>query len=77
MDAVADIVGDLVLSEKPSASVLNVVHPRPVPWRTIFDAINVQLGTEPLRTVPYRQWLNALRDVEARRNVQDLEQIVS
>ncbi|KIP07411.1 hypothetical protein PHLGIDRAFT_105771 [Phlebiopsis gigantea 11061_1 CR5-6] len=75
MDAVADIVGDLVLSEKPSASVLNVAHPRPVPWRTIFDAINVQLGTEPLRTVPYRQWLDALREAEACRNAQDLEQI--
>ena len=50
--------------------VLHLVHPRPVPWRTIIAPIAEELGV-PL--VPYEQWLSALEGSVEQGSTEEVE----
>ncbi len=48
MDAVAQCIVDVVLSEKQSPFALNIVHPRPIPWTKIIGSISDALCARSL-----------------------------
>ncbi|KAF8954562.1 hypothetical protein BDZ97DRAFT_1975945 [Flammula alnicola] len=64
MDAVSQTILDVVWSaESPMA--LNVVHPRPIPWTSVFSSINeaiVQEGilSAKLQTIDFQTWVSQL-----------------
>lgn len=72
MDAVARAVVDITLNTKPLPELLNLVHPRPVPWRQIMDAINDELDLH-LPLVPFADWVSR---VKARASEPSLDKIV-
>ena len=73
-DVVAGAVLDLMCAQE-SPSVVNVVHPRPVPWSRIFNAISDTLGSR-LPLVPFNQWLAKLERVARDPSPAQLEKIV-
>ncbi|KAH9944763.1 hypothetical protein B0H21DRAFT_862505 [Amylocystis lapponica] len=60
MDAVAAALVDVVLGADPPLLV-NVVHPRPVPWQEAFGWVNGALGLA-LPFVPFHSWVKKLED---------------
>ena len=70
---VGETFRDLVISEQPLPAVTNVVHPHPVPWSAIADALSKQLS---LPIVPYKQWLRAVEAVSTQGGVEDFERVV-
>ena len=76
MDAVAIAVKELILSNEKLPPLVNVVHPRPVPWRSIFDSVNSNLSTRALNIVPLHEWLQNLEDASQRGTQEDLERFV-
>lgn len=77
MDAVANVVHDLILAQCTLPSLVNVVHPRPVPWKHIMDVFNASLGSEPLPVVPFTGWLDELEQVALRADNEDASTTVS
>lgn len=77
MDAVANVVHDLVLAQCDLPSLVNVVHPRPVPWKHIMDAFNATLDSEPLPVVPFTEWLDRLERIAIRADNDDASTTVS
>lgn len=59
MDAVAQLCSDLVFTTNAPPRLVNVVHPDPVTWRHVFEAINSSLDAD-LPFVPMAQWLGKL-----------------
>ncbi|KAJ7155652.1 acetyl-CoA synthetase-like protein [Mycena filopes] len=61
-DAVAHTILDFVF-DSPSRphSVINVAHPRPVPWNDIAAWIVEALSDSQIRQVPAEEWVAALR----------------
>ena len=76
MDAVAETVLDLIVSEAQPAPLLNVVHPRPSPWHEVYANVNEALGAH-LPFVPYHEWISKLEALAITATPQDLERIVS
>lgn len=76
VDAVADIVRDLVLAKQPVTQVVNVVHPRSVSWDSVFQSMNDALEAH-LPMVPYAQWLEKLETLNKNPTPETLEDIVS
>ncbi|KAI0698146.1 hypothetical protein BC835DRAFT_1413279 [Cytidiella melzeri] len=74
VDAVADIVRDLVLSEQRVSQVVNVLHPRPVLWDHVFRLINDALDAR-LPIVPYAQWLEKLESANQNPTPKVLEDV--
>ncbi|KAJ3555784.1 hypothetical protein NM688_g2384 [Phlebia brevispora] len=74
MDAVANIVLDLIVSEEKPAPLLNVVHPRPVPWNEVYSAVNDALDTR-LPFVPYHVWISKLEALSVTATPEDLDHI--
>lgn len=63
-DRVAAAALDVALSET-HVSLVNVTHPRPVPWRTIFEGVRDALAASgqtknPLPLEPYSGWMQKL-----------------
>ncbi len=56
---------------KSAGSILHLVHPRPVPWRTIVAPIAEELGV-PM--VPFGTWLAALEQLASRKGAEVVEQ---
>lgn len=77
MDAVANVVHDLVLAQCDLPPLVNVVHPRPVSWKHVMDAFNASLGSEPLPVVPFTEWLDKLEQVALRADNEDASTTVS
>lgn len=75
MDTVAGTVLDIMVSPE-SPSVVNVVHPRPVPGSKVFSTISDALGSQ-IPLVPYQDWLAKLEDAAQNTNPLQLEAIVS
>ncbi|GJE93768.1 hypothetical protein PsYK624_099290, partial [Phanerochaete sordida] len=75
MDAVADIIRDIVLSQEEMPTLVNAVHPRPVAWKQVMGDINACLGDKPLAVVPYSWWLEALERAADGATQEDLERI--
>ncbi len=59
------------MRKSPAGSILHLVHPRPVPWRTIVAPIAEELGV-PM--VPFGTWLAALEQLASRKGAQVVEQ---
>lgn len=81
MDAMAQTVLDTAWSRTPRP-VLNVVHPRPVAWNTLFTAVNETilaegLVNEKLPIVDFRMWITRLEEAAADATLETLENIVS
>ena len=76
MDAVAGTVLDLIVSAEPAPSVINVVHPHPVPWSTIFSGVKSALRS-PIPFVTFREWLAKLEVVAQQPTPTQLEAVVS
>ncbi|KAF5392669.1 hypothetical protein D9757_000930 [Collybiopsis confluens] len=68
MDAIAQAIIDVALTKEEDALPLaiNLVHPRPVHWTTVMEAIRAslisckQLPPEALPLVPFHEWVVAL-----------------
>lgn len=75
MDAVANVVKDIVLSQEELPTLMNAVHPCPVPWRQVMDDINMCLRDRPLSVVPYNRWLEDLERIADSATQEDLERI--
>ncbi|EKM57056.1 uncharacterized protein PHACADRAFT_208208 [Phanerochaete carnosa HHB-10118-sp] len=75
MDAVANVVKDVVLSEDKLPALINAVHPRPVPWKQVVEDINLCLYDRPLNVVPYGVWLEELERAASNATTEDLERI--
>ena len=76
MDAVAGAFVDMLLHKEDLPHLMNIVHPHPVLWRGILDAINYHLDAR-LPFISYRQWLNKLQALASVASVNDLERMVS
>ena len=74
MDTVAGTLVDVTLSESPPAFI-NIVHPRPVQWDTMFGAIGNELDPK-LSLVPFDYWFKKLEDA-SRGSTEQLDTIVS
>jgi hypothetical protein len=66
MDNVVRITMDTVMSLDPPPPVLNIVHPKPTPWNTIFryvaDALHdVGVLNAPSPLISSTEWLHRLR----------------
>ncbi|KAJ7626112.1 acetyl-CoA synthetase-like protein [Roridomyces roridus] len=71
-ETVARTIVDVALMAESPPPVLNVLHPWPVPWDTIMEA----LGTEArLPLVPMAEWVARLRERAPSATGEDLESI--
>lgn len=75
MSAVATAVRDAVVATERLPTVLNVVHPRPVPWKEVVKDLNAALGGK-LEVVPFGEWLKAVEKVAVSPTAKDLQNIV-
>ena len=46
-----------------NSGVVNLVHPRPVPWNTIISHFSKYLGSIPI--VPFSEWMSSLSSAHA------------
>ena len=76
MDAVASAAKDLVVSSDQLPALVNVVHPRPIHWRDVIENINSSLD-QPLKIVPFEDWLKAVESNPSRGDSEELIRIVS
>ena len=70
----------IALSNDTGADVLNIVHPRPVPWNRLFTEIATDLSSElntSLLFIPYSQWISKLEQFSASPTEDDLKAVVS
>ncbi|KAF4582493.1 putative NRPS-like protein biosynthetic cluster [Pleurotus pulmonarius] len=81
MDTVAQTAMDIAFADDPLPSTLNIVHPRPIKWSTLFvslkDAIQESTrGTFSPRLVSFQEWFNILKSAADRKNhADDLRQL--
>lgn len=75
VDVASHTVVDLVLSSKSLPEVINLVHPRPIPWTVVFSSINNALGSH-LLAVPFAEWLAKLEERAADATAHDSDDIV-
>lgn len=73
-DAVANVMVDLVLTQESLPRVLNLVHPRPVVWRTLMQDIIKSIGV-PLAIIPWAEWTAKVE--EAGTQDAEIDRIVS
>ncbi len=82
MDTVAQTAMDIAFADDPLPSTLNIVHPRPIKWSTLFaslkDAIQESTrGTFSPRLVSFQEWFSILKSAADRQNhADDLRQLV-
>ncbi|KAF8054252.1 putative aminoadipate reductase [Lyophyllum atratum] len=62
MHAVSKAILDVAFAEEQPPVVLNLVHPRPVGWNAVIEAIQEVLeeGSAPLRVLPFPEWFSLL-----------------
>ena len=77
MDAVATAATELILSSQRLPPLLNVVHPRPITWKGVFESINSSIGGQPLKMVPLIEWLETLESTARDGGSEDLQRLVS
>ncbi|TFY54704.1 hypothetical protein EVJ58_g8699 [Rhodofomes roseus] len=73
MDVVARTVVDVVLGPE-SPELINVVHPHPVKWIVVFEAIQDELGVA-LSFISFHEWVNQLEAVPDTTTPSDLGRI--
>jgi thioester reductase-like protein len=79
---VAQVVMDIALGSSNPSSVLNVVHPRPVPWNSIMQDIAKALVEQdvanvPLELIPFNSWYEKLERHSFASSEKDLLALVS
>ncbi|KAH9946609.1 hypothetical protein B0H21DRAFT_693457 [Amylocystis lapponica] len=74
VDVVAHAMVD-VMTNTHTPALVNFVHPHPVPWAEVLDAMNHELDTT-LPCLPLENWVRKLEDISEHASVQDLEDIV-
>lgn len=80
-DRVAAAALDVALSET-HVPLVNVVHPKPVPWRTIFEGVRDALVASgqtkhPLPLEPYSGWMQKLERRAHGAKERDFSEVVS
>ena len=65
MDAVSNSIMELIFHDKRLPPVLNIVHPRPTEWNTVFklirDALVLQKRLDsPLALISFQEWFYIL-----------------
>ena len=77
MTTVAESVRDVVLSvtKNPDPLLVNFVHPRPVSWKTVFQAISDALP-QKLPLVPFSDWLAKVDEAAKDATASDIDKIV-
>ena len=63
MDAVSDCIMELAFHHQRLPPVLNIAHPRPIAWNTMFKFVNEDLVLQkkldaPLPFIPFPEWLS-------------------
>ncbi|KAH9951150.1 hypothetical protein B0H21DRAFT_855734, partial [Amylocystis lapponica] len=71
MDVVAHAMVDVLTSEH-TPMLVNFLHPRPVPWSEVLDAMNHELELA-LPCVPLEDWVRKLEDISESASAQDME----
>ncbi|KAH8102700.1 hypothetical protein BXZ70DRAFT_929500 [Cristinia sonorae] len=79
VDVAARTIADIVTSPSTSSSsslpeLINLVHPRPVPWSDIFSAVHANTGSR-LPTIPFAEWLSKVEAHSANATEQDFAAI--
>ena len=75
MDTVANAVKELVLSEQRPPKLVNVVHPHPVPFRTVIDGFQASLG-QSIKIVAFEEWISVVEDIAEQGKAEDLDRVV-
>lgn len=73
-DSVANTFVDLALTEEPLPRVLNLVHTRPVAWRTVLEYLNKCMAA-PLAIISFEEWLSKVEDA-ANQSTDALDRVV-
>ncbi|KIJ41469.1 hypothetical protein M422DRAFT_229549 [Sphaerobolus stellatus SS14] len=60
IDLTAKVLVELALADFDSGCVTHIIHPQPVPWTKLANAIASELGVS---IVPYNEWLSRLDDL--------------
>lgn len=79
MDTVSKTILDIAFSADKLPEAINLVHPRPVQWNGVIDALKEVLDKHgpPLRIVSFQEWF-CLLDKRARNaSDADIQAIVS
>lgn len=76
MNLVADCFVDLMFSAKVLPPLVNLLHPRPISWKHIVDAIAEELKVSwPL--IPLDDWLSQVSALADNATPEDMDKIVS
>jgi len=73
-DIVADSCIDILFSPSATSQVVNIVHPRPVSWNSVFQWIRSTLGLE-IPFVPIDQWNYKLDEAASKATKEDFDRI--
>ncbi|KZT28824.1 putative aminoadipate reductase [Neolentinus lepideus HHB14362 ss-1] len=81
-EVVAQTVLDAAFAGKRPSSALNVLHPHPVPWKSLMEGVRAALvkvvdhgKSEPLPLVPFKQWITRLEKKAAGATESDIKAI--
>ncbi|KIK55529.1 hypothetical protein GYMLUDRAFT_837603 [Collybiopsis luxurians FD-317 M1] len=67
MDAIAEAILDVAFAKDYAPLAINLVHPHPVSWTSVMEAIRQslisykQLSSESLQLVPFQTWVSTLQ----------------
>lgn len=77
-DAVASTILDVAFASDKPERALNVVHPRPVSWRSLFEGLADALASNGRRLplVPWSEWQAMLESRAADATEEDLNAVV-
>ncbi|KAG6896169.1 putative NRPS-like protein biosynthetic cluster, partial [Termitomyces sp. T32_za158] len=76
MHAVSKTILDIAFSADKLPEAINLVHPRPVQWNGVIDALRAILDKDgPLRVVPFQEWFSLLEKRATNANDADIQAI--
>ncbi|TCD64926.1 putative PKS/NRPS-like protein biosynthetic cluster [Steccherinum ochraceum] len=74
IDIAANTIVDIIQSSAFLPNLINITHPRPIPWSDVFAAVNVSVGGR-LQSVPFSDWLTKLEARSANATEQDFNDV--
>lgn len=79
MDTTARTIVDVVISQSLLPEVVNIVHPHPVTWNSIFNTVGSIAGAngQAIPVIPFDTWLAKVEARAPNATAKDFEQIVS
>lgn len=80
LDVVAKCTLDVAFSKEQPPPVLNLWHPRPVPWNDLMGAVGSALSRQTGRRIPlvtFSEWVSILDQRARNPSTRDLQKIVS